>query len=240
MNSEVAIFLFIFCNVLIGYLIGSIMTSDIVGHFIKSSARYQWSKNPGTTNSIRVYGKKLGLVVGIFDILKGFFAFLICWSILEYGLKPYITEDHYDKIYYLVYLTNLMVIVGHCWPVFFKFKGGKAAAPTAGLLISVSYWWLIIIVVVWWTTLFISKYVSLSTLISGALLPIINLINPLDHLNFFMLDNPLEFLTYQNDWHIILFLELVMMAVCAIIFWRHRANIVRLINHNENRIGKKK
>ncbi|WP_027124054.1 glycerol-3-phosphate 1-O-acyltransferase PlsY [Mycoplasmoides pirum] len=252
MSSELAIFILIFVSIIFGYLIGSIMTSDIIGHIIKNSARLHWSKNPGTTNSIRVYGKKIGIIVGVGDIAKSFIAFLICWSIFEYGLKQFINEDMNKKVFYFVYLSNFFAIIGHCWPIFFKFKGGKAAAPTAGFLISISFWWLLIITIVWVLVLVKTKYVSLASLICASLLPIINLINYIDYLNFFSFGQEFwieksandvnigGYLTYSNYWHVILFLEINNILIAIIMFWKHRENIVRLINKNENKIGQNK
>ncbi len=253
MSATVAVFLLVFVSSAFGYLIGSVMTSDIVGFAIKKSARLHWSKNPGTTNSIRVYGSKNGVIVGIGDIAKSFVAFLVSWFVLRYGLRQHIETQPglYDKVYYLVYLANLFAIVGHCWPVYFKFKGGKAAAPTVGFLVSLSFWWLIVIAIVWVIVLIRSKYVSLATLVCATLLPVINLINYLDYLNFFSIGQPFwvpadaatgvgGYLTYQSDWHVILYLEINNVIVAAIIFWKHRSNIARLRNRNENKIGQAK
>lgn len=238
MNSTIAIFLLIFFSIIFGYFIGSILASDVIKIFLKKNAREYWSMNPGTTNSFRVFGKKYGTIVGIFDVLKGFCTFIIVWIIFEYWLKNFLDEKLYNNVYYLVYLTNLFIIIGHCWPIYYKFKGGKAAAPTVGFLISISFWWFIIITIIWILVLLKWKYVSLATLSASILLPIINLINYIDYLNFFNIGkSPItNYLTYQNDWHVILFLEIMCILICGIIFLRHRSNIIRLINKTENKI----
>ncbi|WP_052663920.1 glycerol-3-phosphate 1-O-acyltransferase PlsY [Mycoplasmoides alvi] len=257
MSPSLAIFLLIFLSIFIGYILGSIMTSDVVAFFVKKNARLHWSKNPGTTNSFRVYGKKIGIIVGFGDIFKSFIAFLISWSIYKFLLEEFIKSEVnlVEKVYYLVYLANFSSIVGHCWPIFFHFKGGKAAAPTVGFLMSTSFWWLIIISIVWIIIVIKTKYVSLASLISSAILIFLPLINYIDYLNFFSLGQPFwiekenyasnlngigGYLTYQNDWQIILFLVLNNISICLIIFWKHKENIIRLINHNENKIGSSK
>lgn len=257
MNPSVAIFLLIFVSLLIGYFFGSIMTSDIVALYSKTNARLHWSKNPGTTNSIRVYGKKKGIIVGVGDISKSFIAFIISWSIYKFALEDFIKVEIglVEKIYYLVYLTNLSAIVGHCWPIFSHFKGGKAAAPTVGFLMSVSFWWLLIIGIVWTLVVVKTKYVSLASLISSVVLVFICLINYTNYLNFFSLGQPFwipktnysiglngegGYLTYYNNWYIIVFLLLNNITIATLIFWKHRSNIKRLINHTENKIGSSK
>lgn len=239
MSVEVSIFLTVFLSIIIGYLIGSIMFADIFGYFLKKNPRNYGSFNPGATNSIRVFGKKYGFIVGFLDILKGFVPFILSFIIFKFWLSNFITPGLlFNQTYYLTYLSSFFAVIGHAWPVFFKFKGGKAVAPTCGLLIAVSVWWFLILAIVWWSITLITKYVSLSSLVCFALLPIINLIPYLDYLHWFNIGK-ISYLSYASDWYIIVYFEIIVLILNGVVFYKHRANIVRLINKKESKITDK-
>lgn len=243
MSVPAAIVTLVVCAIVIGYLLGSIMTSDIVARIVSRSARDYCSKNPGTTNSFRVYGKKWGIVVGVFDILKSFLSFVVVWLILQYGLKDYLNDQTYNKVYYLAYLANLFAIIGHCWPVYFRFKGGKAAAPAVGMMLSMSIIGILLMVLVWTTILIKTRYVSLASIVTSFLLPLIALVPYINFLHFFytlpdpfMIGATPALPAYNQDWYVYIFLFLNNLCVCAIVVWRHLPNLKRLLAGTENKM----
>ncbi|WP_027119965.1 glycerol-3-phosphate 1-O-acyltransferase PlsY [[Mycoplasma] testudinis] len=242
MNFAVAVFLLVFLGIVIGYLIGSVMFADIIGYFLRKNPRYHGSRNPGTTNSIRVFGMKYGVIVGLLDIVKGLLPFLITLAIYRFWLQNYLGSNlnsfPTNRIYFLTYLSSFASIIGHIWPVFFKFKGGKAVATTVGLLLSTSVWWFVIIAIVWWAIALKTKYVSLASLISFAIFPILNLIPWLGYMHWFNLGS-LTYLTYQTDWPTIVFFEVMILGLTALVFWLHRGNIQRLRTGTERKVTQK-
>lgn len=135
---------------LIGYLIGSISNAIIVSKFIhKEDVRTKGSGNAGATNMMRNYGKKWALAVFLLDILKVVIPILIAWSFKKYSGIEWLSGA-------LIQAAGLAAIIGHIWPIYFKFKGGKGAASSVGFILSMQ-WMLVIIgiisfiIIVWKT-----------------------------------------------------------------------------------------
>jgi glycerol-3-phosphate acyltransferase PlsY len=186
----------------ISYLIGSIVTSDIVTKFKKTDLRSQGSGNVGATNAFRVMGSLYGAIVLIGDALKGVLAVLIGrW------LNPF---PHFD----MSILAAVLVIVGHNWPVFAKFKGGKGIATSLGVIIALTPYSLLVILPVWLAVFLISGYVSLASIIVAFTYPIA------------------VFLFYPTDTYKLLFA--IIIAILAL--YRHKGNFGRLIHGEEHRI----
>lgn len=241
MNVAGYISLLVILSLLIGYLFGSIMFADVASMILKRNVRELGSKNPGTTNSFRVFPKKVAIAIGFFEIIKSVIPFSIILLIYKYGLQPELTKldpSVINKTYYLTYLAPLAAIFGHMYPVYFKFNGGKAVATTAGFVFVVSPWWFLIIALTWWTITLITKYVSLASIVCFIIFLFLPYIPWLDYLWWFSLDK-ITFLTYQSDWYIIVFFAIANTILSTIIIWKHRGNIVRLINKQENKITKK-
>lgn len=155
---------------LAAYLIGSIPTALIVGKlFFKIDIREHGSNNPGATNTIRVLGKRAGLIVLIVDIGKGALAAALP-LLFHLDMEP---------------LTlGLIAVVGHCFPIFAHFRGGKAIATTAGALLIVNPWMLLIAYVTFFGVIFITKYVFLGSISVGVALLIYSfLLHLLAHLH---------------------------------------------------------
>lgn len=146
------------------YLIGSIPTALIVGKlFFKIDIREHGSNNPGATNSIRVLGKRAGLIVLIVDVGKGALAASLP-ILFHLDMEP---------------LTlGLIAVVGHCFPIFAHFRGGKAIATTAGTLLVVNPWMLLIAYVTFFAVIFITKYVFLGSISVGVALFIYSFFQP--------------------------------------------------------------
>jgi len=191
--------------IILAYLIGSIPSGLIIGKaFYKIDIREHGSGNLGGTNSFRVLGKKAGFVVTFSDILKGTLA--TCLPVLL-GLFTDIDVSVSPLIF------GVVAVIGHMYPIFAGFKGGKAVATSAGILLGHEPLLFIIIIAVFFLALYLSKYVSLSSMIAGA-----------------------AGLVYS----IILWDDKLLIAILAIltifVVYRHRANIKRIINKTEPKI----
>ncbi len=191
--------------IIISYLIGNIQTSYILGKLIaKKDIRDYGSSNAGTTNALRVFGKKIAAATLIIDLLKGVLAVYIGGKILAETGEV---------------IAGLFVIIGHIWPVFMGFKGGKGVATSIGVGLSLTPVTALISIVIGVAILIKTKYVSLGALTAIALWPIMNLI------------------AYLKDGRILLIA--VSFVLAAIVIFKHRANIERLMNGTENKVTKK-
>ncbi|NMA48864.1 MAG: glycerol-3-phosphate 1-O-acyltransferase PlsY [Tissierellia bacterium] len=135
----------------LAYLIGSFSSAYVIGRaFRKIDIRKFGSGNPGTTNAMRVLGKKYGLLTFTLDFSKGIIASLV--GLYLYG-------------YYGGLLASLFVVIGHNWPIFFKLKGGKGIATTIAALAVLQFQLTLIAVLIGVAVAAISKYVSLGSLV---------------------------------------------------------------------------
>ncbi|WP_430785739.1 glycerol-3-phosphate 1-O-acyltransferase PlsY [Virgibacillus flavescens] len=183
----------------IAYLLGSIPSALIVGKLgYKLDVREHGSGNLGATNTFRVLGVKAGIIVTLADILKGTAATLI----------PLLFDA---EVYRLV--IGLFAVAGHTYPLFAKFKGGKAVATSGGIILGVSPWLFVSIVIAFIVTLYISKYVSLSSIITGIITVIAAVL-------------------LQEDLGLII----VSCALAVFVSYRHKDNIKRIRNGTEPKI----
>ncbi|HCO19136.1 glycerol-3-phosphate 1-O-acyltransferase PlsY [Gudongella oleilytica] len=187
----------------LSYLIGSFSSAYVVGKlFMKIDIRKHGSGNAGATNAVRIMGKKLGVLTFLMDFTKGIIAVLI-GIYLHNGFGGYISA--------------LFAVIGHNWPVFLNFKGGKGIATTIAAMAVLSFPTTLLSVVIGILTAVITKYVSLGSIVFLSLLFL------LTSMGVFVKDPYLTALT----------------AVLAILgYYRHRENIKRLLAGNENRIGR--
>ncbi|ALU79652.1 glycerol-3-phosphate 1-O-acyltransferase PlsY [Listeria monocytogenes] len=186
---------------LLAYVIGSIPSGLWIGKiFYKKDIREFGSGNLGATNSFRVLGIKAGSIVTVLDILKGTVATLL----------PFFFQLNVDHHFWL--LTGAFAIIGHSFPLFAGFRGGKAVATSAGVILAYAPLLFVAALVVFLVTLKLSKYVSLSSMIGALAALIISL--------------------FMGDW------ILVVLVACIALFviWRHRANITRIRNGEEPKI----
>ncbi|MDY0396461.1 glycerol-3-phosphate 1-O-acyltransferase PlsY [Virgibacillus halophilus] len=183
---------------LIAYLLGSIPFGVIVGKLgYKMDIREHGSGNLGATNTFRVLGFKAGTIVIISDILKGTVAALI----------PLFMEADVNRL-----IVGIFAVLGHTYPIFARFRGGKAVATSGGIILGVSPTLFIIMVLAFLITLYISKYVSLSSMITGIVAIIASC---------FLHNTGL----------------LIVTAVLTIfVFYRHKDNIKRIKNKTEPKI----
>jgi len=193
-------------SVVVAYLLGSISSSTIISkQFAKIDIRNYGSGNAGATNTLRVLGAKWGLLVLVIDVLKGVIAVLIARML---------TPDS-DKFF--VCLAGLAVIIGHNWPIFFRFKGGKGIATTIGVLLTVLTGPALTAGGVAIIFLILTRYVSLAALT-------------------FTILTPLAAIIFHDSLVSIIFSAII--AVLAV--YRHRANISRLIQGSESQLFSRK
>lgn len=183
----------------IAYLLGSIPSALIVGKVgYKIDIRMHGSGNLGATNTFRVLGVKAGIIVTLSDILKGTVATLI----------PLLFDA---DVYRLI--IGIFAVIGHTYPLFAKFKGGKAVATSAGIILGVSPVLFIGIILTFLLSLYITKYVSLSSMVTGIVAII------------------LSFILKQDIGLII-----VISILTIFVFYRHKENIKRIRNKTEPKI----
>ena len=202
---------------ILSYLIGSIPFGLLIGKIAGKDLRKHGSGNIGSTNAVRTLGFKLGSVSAIFDILKGALIIFIVY-ILEANTSwknPFIING--ESVYALYGLT---AVVGHCYSIFLKFKGGKAVATSFGVLIAVVPYSALCAVFAFIICLKLSGYVSLSSTAATITAVFIN------------------FILYTNVFGL-LCNSLVITIFAIIIIIKHIPNYKRLLNHTENSFKKK-
>src|SRR5699024_7609248 len=183
---------------IIAYLLGSIPSALIVGKVgYGLDIREHGSGNLGATNTFRVLGIKAGSIVVLSDILKGTVATLV----------PLLFDV---DVYRLI--IGIFAVIGHTYPIFARFKGGKAVATSGGIILGVSPLLFIIMVLTFLLSLYISKYVSLSSRITGILSFIVSL--------------------FIRDIGLII----VIASLTIFVFYRHKENIKRIKNKTEPKI----
>ncbi len=195
--------------IVLAYFIGSIPTALIISKtFFHIDIRDYGSGNMGATNTFRVLGSKYGTIVMIFDILKGMAAVAL------YSFLPQYLTDEWAR-------TNLMVglglasVLGHIFPIFAQFRGGKGVATLFGMILTVQPVIAISCVGVFLLVLFLTRYVSLSSILAGIALPIC-------------------VLWIWND-DVILY-RIFAILVAALIILTHQKNIIKILRGSESRV----
>ena len=201
----------------IGYLLGSIPFSLIISkavfHF---DIREYGSHNMGGTNSGRVMGKKWGALVCFLDGAKTFIPVLTLSLLFKFNVFKF--EDYQ----YIIYITGFAGLIGHCYPIFAKFKGGKAVACSYGFALATNIWLFLAGMAVFFLVLYIKKYVSLSSMISVFSMAMLSLIPVIrDHMNLI-------------QWN--LGYSVTLIIIFCFVVYRHSSNIKKLINHVENKV----
>lgn len=199
---------------LIGYVFGLFQTAYIYGRLHGIDIRNYGSGNAGTTNTLRVFGTKAGLLVLVGDIMKCILAVVITGVIFG--------SSHTDMIYLLKMYTAAGAIIGHNFPFYLKFKGGKGIAATAGLILSFHPYLIPMGIILFFGAFFITHYVSLGSLLVYAGFMIETVI--LGQMGVFGMTQP-----RLNEMYVILALLTVMA------FWKHRENIKRLLSGTERK-----
>lgn len=200
------LFLF-FVFIVLGYLVGSISFARIVGRCYGLDITKVGSGNPGATNISRTLGRRAGALVFAGDFLK---SALVVWCALRVSLPDNLGT-------YLGIFSMLAVIIGHNFPIFFKFRGGKGISPTMGGLLVLMPSSLIIGILAWGVIFYSTRFVSLASLFFAASLPV----------TAFAFGYPAPDVVFAG-------------LICLMIFWRHRENIFRLYHGSEYKFIKKR
>jgi glycerol-3-phosphate acyltransferase PlsY len=195
--------------IILAYFIGSIPTALIVSKaFFNIDIREYGSGNMGATNTFRVLGARFGTIVMVGDMLKGILAVSL------YNLLPYYLSNELDRTNLMIGL-GLAAVVGHIYPVWAGFRGGKGVATLFGMVLAIQPIVAINCVGVFLLVLYLTRYVSLSSILAGVALPIC-------------------VLWIYNEKEV--FYRVFAVAVAALIVLTHQKNITRLLKGNEGRV----
>ena len=202
---------------IIGYFIGNIETGYIFGKLNKMDIRNYGSGNAGATNTLRVLGPKAGLIVFFGDF---------CKSLIPCLVVRYIFRDNVSLSYVYMLYIGLGVVLGHNFPFYLGFKGGKGVASTAGIIMALDYRIAFVCLAIFILIVAITRYVSLASIV--VMIIFIGMSHMLVKTNYGFTDgsSPMEF-------------RLLIVIIGFLSIFMHRANIKRLLNGTENKIGKK-
>ncbi|WP_413380463.1 glycerol-3-phosphate 1-O-acyltransferase PlsY [Alkalihalobacillus sp. 1P02AB] len=196
-------------TIVFGYLVGSISFSYIIAKKIKKvDIRQHGSGNAGATNTLRVLGVGPAIAVLILDVLKGIIAVWFGYMVATNDLG------------WFPVLGGVAAIIGHNWPAYYNFKGGKGVATTIGVLSTLVFWPSLIAGLIAILSIIFTRYVSLGSLLFVLLTPVAT---------FFLLP-------YYEYPIVFIYLTFV---VALLSIWRHRTNVLRIFNGSENKIGQK-
>ena len=197
--------------VLAAYLLGSLSFAVIVSRVMGlSDPRTFGSKNPGATNVLRSGNKAAAVLTLLLDAAKGWLAVvLVRWFGAPYGLEEGTQA-----------MVGLAAFVGHVWPVFFRFEGGKGVATALGVLLGISGWLGLAAAAMWLAVAFLFRYSSLAALVAAVFAP------------------ALYVMAAGTLWYEERSITAAIVAMAALLLWRHQQNILRLIQGKESRLGK--
>lgn len=238
------IWIFALISAFLSYLLGSVNSSIIISKLISGNdIRTEGSGNAGATNMLRTHGKKAGILTLVFDMLKGVAAILLC-MLLTFILSKFIQPENYNllssvvhptlfgkivsdfEVFYVLpslkYIGALFVVIGHNLPVFFGFKGGKGVATSGAVVLMLDWKVGLIVIAFALLVMVITRYVSLGSIVSGCVYPIVLI----------------AFMLGKNDFDLVYFIFSVLLGGLLVI--RHKANIKRLLNGTESKLGQKK
>ncbi len=195
------------------YLLGSLSFAVIVTRVMGlNDPRTYGSKNPGATNVLRSGSKAAAIVTLVLDCLKGWLPVaLVMWFGQPYGL-----DDG------TVAMVGLAAFLGHLFPVFFRFEGGKGVATALGVLLGISVWLGLATALTWLIVAVFFRYSSLASLVAAVFAPVY----------YLLVDGVV--------WYAEVTIALSIVVMSALLAWRHRENIQRLIAGKESRLGSKK
>lgn len=193
-----------FLVIVLSYLVGSISFSIVIAKLFKGiDIRNHGSGNAGATNTLRVLGVGPAILVLALDLLKGMGSVILARAVSEQDWLPVV--------------CGLAAIIGHNWPIWFRFKGGKGIATAIGVLSTLTFIPALIAGIIAILSIVFTRYVSLGSLIFTFLTPIFILLLQFNWSNF-----------------------IGTLIICIFAFIRHRTNIVKLMNGTENKLGSKK
>lgn len=198
---------------LAAYCLGSLSFAVIVSRAMGlSDPRTFGSKNPGATNVLRSGSKAAAIITLLLDAVKGWLpVVLVKW----FG-KPYGLEEG------TVALVGLAAFLGHLYPVFFRFVGGKGVATALGVIVGINAWLALAVLASFAIVVWFSRYVSLASIVAAVFAPVYYLFG--------------DGVAWYADNRV----ALAVVVMGGFLVWRHSANITRLLNGSESRLGAKK
>ena len=197
----------------LAYLIGSVSFAVVVSRVMGlSDPRSYGSHNPGATNVLRSGNKLAALLTLLLDGVKGW---LPVYAVVQFGAAYGLGQGS-------VALVALAAFLGHVWPVFFRFQGGKGVATAAGVLFGIEPFLGLATFATWLIVAFFSRYSSLAALASAVFAP------------------AYYFIGHRVVWYADNFVLLAAVVMSAILVWRHQGNIAKLMRGEESRIGGRK
>ncbi len=195
--------------IIIAYLIGSIPTALMISrHFFGIDIRDYGSGNMGATNTFRVLGSRFGTFVMVCDILKGM------WAVSLFVFLPHYLSNELDRTNFMIGL-GLAAVLGHIFPVFSQFKGGKGVATLLGMIIALQPVVAVCCVGVFLVVLYFTRYVSLSSILGAIMLPI-------------------SVLWIWNEHEVMYRVFALLVAFMVVL--THQKNIVRILRGVESRV----
>ncbi len=199
---------------LVGYLFGSLPTGHLVGRFLGVDISKHGSGNIGATNVLRVLGRRWGYFVFFIDTLKGFLAVRAAFYLVQ------IAKIGVERIELVGILAAITCILGHTFPIWLRFKGGKGVATSAGALLGLMPVAIVAIFFVWLIIFQLTRYVSLASIGAAVALP--------------MVVGILILRKSVTDAALLYFSVLI----AGVVIWRHRSNLKRLLNGTERRFSR--
>ncbi|MFA5375306.1 MAG: glycerol-3-phosphate 1-O-acyltransferase PlsY [Dehalococcoidia bacterium] len=199
--------------IIIGYLLGAIPFGVIIGKILRGiDVREYGSGSMGMTNVMRTVGAKAGLIVLILDVLKGAVAVALAWAIFHSAPD--------STVYWGQMAGGAAAVVGHSWPVYIGFRGGRGIATAFGAIMVVSWPMGLICLATFLLMVAIFRYISLGSIMAAIALVVAMVIS------------------YVSDWEPVAYLTFAL-VVAPIVIFRHRGNIKRLLSRTEPKIGQK-
>lgn len=228
-TNEVMVYVIIGIISIVAYLLGSVNSAIIVGKLHKIDIREHGSGNAGLTNTLRTLGKKAAVCVLLGDVLKGVIAIVIAMifaptvvigSLTVGNEEVQITNKLLDIT---TQLAGLAVVLGHIFPIYYKFKGGKGVLTSVTVMFMINWKISLICLLIFIIVVSLTRYVSLGSILAALAFPCI-----------ILLSDKLPFIGESIN---LLYFSVILASIVII---KHRTNIVRLLKHEENKLSFKK
>lgn len=203
-------------SVAIGYLFGLFQTGFLYGKLNGIDIREHGSGNAGSTNALRTLGKKAGIITFIGDSFKCIFAILLVHII--YGDRP-------DEVFLYGLYAGVGTVLGHAYPCYLGFKGGKGIATSVGLLIAINFWIALIATSCFYVFMKVTKYVSVGSMV-------LMFVFAAGIVGYGAMGG-----IHLGTTEMLLEVNVIVIALFLFTVFKHKDNIVRLMNGTENKIG---
>lgn len=225
--------LLLLIGAVISYFIGSLNSSIIISRFVKKEdIRNSGSGNAGATNMVRTYGRAYGILAFVLDFVKVVIAYLIVWLIFSH-----IDAAVFEKYeYFFKVVTGFFCFIGHIYPCFFGFKGGKGITVCAAMICILDWRLFLLGAALFFAVVFITKYISFSSIAFAVVYPVCT---------FFLFDKEFSIIKHyivsknsfgKQEMPLRLTALAISIIFSVIVLYKHRENIKRLIRGEENKI----